>query len=59
LLRGWWLGYDADTVLGEKLGGRNDADVWSAAQAEGRFLITQELDFSDARKFKPGSHAGV
>ena len=53
------LGLDVDTVLAERLGGRSDAEVWAAAQAEGRFLITQDLDFSDARRFRPGSHAGV
>jgi predicted nuclease of predicted toxin-antitoxin system len=42
------LGYDVDTVLDEQLGGHSDADVWSAAQAEGRFLVAQDLDFSDA-----------
>ena len=53
------LGYDVDTVLAEQLGGRNDDDVWAAAQAEGRLLVTHDLDFSDARRFRPGSHAGV
>jgi len=53
------LGYDVDTVLAEQLGGRNDEVVWAAAQAEGRFLVTHDLDFSDARKFRPGSHAGI
>jgi hypothetical protein len=24
-----------------------------------RFLITQDLDFSDMRRYAPGSHAGV
>ncbi len=38
----------------------HDVDaIWQAAQKEGRFLITQDLDFSDARRFQPGSHAGV
>ena len=53
------LRYEVDTVLAERLGGRNDEDVWAAAQAEGRFLVTHDLDFSDAREFLPGSHAGV
>jgi predicted nuclease of predicted toxin-antitoxin system len=53
------LGYDVDTVLDEQLGGRSDHDVWAAAQAEGRFLVTHDLDFSDTRKFEPGKHAGV
>jgi hypothetical protein len=25
----------------------------------GRFLITQDLDFSDARRYQPGTHAGL
>jgi len=35
------LGFDVDTVLGEQLGGRSDAEVWAAAQGEDRFLVTQ------------------
>jgi predicted nuclease of predicted toxin-antitoxin system len=50
---------DIDTVLDEGLRGHNDDEVWSAAQAEGRFLVTQDLDFSDRRKFAPGTHHGL
>jgi predicted nuclease of predicted toxin-antitoxin system len=25
----------------------------------GRFLITQDLDFSDTRQFQPGTHPGI
>ena len=53
------LGVDTDTVLGEGLRGRPDADVWSAAQSEERLLVTQDLDFSDIRIFKPGTHYGL
>ena len=53
------LGLDVDTVVDEGLVGRSDADVWSAAQAEGRFLVTCDLDFSDARRFAPGTHHGL
>jgi predicted nuclease of predicted toxin-antitoxin system len=53
------LGYDVDTVFDEGLVGEDDGEVWKAAQAEGRFLITQDLDFSDSRKFAPGSHHGL
>ena len=28
-------------------------------QNESRFLITQDLDFSDLRRFAPGSHHGI
>ena len=50
---------DIDTVLDEGLGGRSDEDIWLAAQSEGRFLVTQDLDFSDRRKFAPGTHHGL
>jgi len=53
------LGHDVDTVPEEDLAGREDRDVWRAAQREGRFLITQDLDFSDAREFGAGSHRGL
>ena len=53
------LGHDVDTVASEGLKGRPDGEVWSAARHENRFLITQDMDFSDVRKFKPGSHAGL
>ena len=52
-------GHEVATVLDEGLEGRPDADVWQAAQAEGRFLITQDLDFSDTRRFAPGTHPGL
>jgi len=52
-------GHDVHTVPGEKLSGRPDADIWQAACKEGRFLITQDLDFSDVRHFAPGTHAGL
>jgi predicted nuclease of predicted toxin-antitoxin system len=47
------------TLIEEELGGRIDSEVWTAAQLEGRFLITQDLDFSDTRRFAAGNHAGV
>jgi predicted nuclease of predicted toxin-antitoxin system len=53
------LGHDVDTVRGEGLQGRADSVIWRAAQVERRFLITQDLDFSDVRQFRPGTHAGL
>ena len=53
------LGHDVHTVRDEGLGGRPDDDVWHAAQAEDRFLVTQDLDFSDERRFAAGTHAGI
>lgn len=39
--------------------GHPDDAVWRAAQSEARFLVTQDLDFSDTRKFAPGTHHGI
>lgn len=53
------LGHDVDTVSEEGLASRPDEDIWRAAQEAGRFLVTQDLDFSDARRYLPGIHHGV
>jgi len=53
------LNHDVDSVRQEGLAGHADPDIWTAAQAEGRFLITQDLDFSDVRQFQPGTHHGL
>ncbi len=53
------LGHDVDTVLLEGIAGHVDPEVWAAAQEAGRFFITQDLDFSDARAFRPGTHHGL
>ena len=36
-----------------------DPAVWKAAQTTDRFLITQDLDFSDIRRYAPGTHHGL
>jgi predicted nuclease of predicted toxin-antitoxin system len=53
------LGHDVDTAPGEGLAGRPDDHVWRAAQSAERYLVTQDLDFSDTRLFVPGGHWGV
>jgi predicted nuclease of predicted toxin-antitoxin system len=53
------LGHDVHTTNDEGLSGCNDSELWMAAQREARTLITQDLDFSDARRFVPGSHHGI
>jgi predicted nuclease of predicted toxin-antitoxin system len=53
------MGHDTHTVHDERLLGHTDSEVWEAAQKEARFLITQDLDFSDLRRFVPGSHHGI
>ncbi len=47
------------TTQEEGLAGELDSTLWKAAQDEKRFLITQDLDFSDIRRFAPGTHFGI
>lgn len=54
-----WLLMDCDTVVQEGLSGADDETVFGAAQGANRFLITQDLDFSDIRRYLPGTHAGI
>ena|SRR5258708_1919154 len=53
------LRHDVHTIAEENLSGKSDREVWEAAQQETRFLITQDLDFSDVRRFAPGTHCGI
>lgn len=53
------LGHEVSTVRDEGLTGHADKEIWQAAQKESRFLITQDLDFSDLASFAPGSHYGL
>jgi len=52
-------GHDVHTVPQESLSGRTDDVVFAAACAEGRLFFTQDLDFSDVRVFRPGTHPGI
>ncbi len=53
------LGHAVDSVRTEGLAGRSDTEIWQEAQAAERFVITQDLDFSDMRRFAPGTHRGL
>jgi predicted nuclease of predicted toxin-antitoxin system len=53
------LGHDVHTIPQEHLSGATDSSLWEAAQRESRFLVTQDLDFSDIRQFAPGTHFGL
>ncbi|MEO5333649.1 MAG: DUF5615 family PIN-like protein [Magnetococcus sp. YQC-5] len=53
------FGHDVDTIRDEGLLGANDSVVWEATCREKRFFITQDLDFSDDRKFPLGTHTGI
>jgi predicted nuclease of predicted toxin-antitoxin system len=53
------FGHEVDTVPQEGLTSSPDETVWLAANRENRFFITQDLDFSDIRKYVPGTHPGL
>jgi len=53
------LGHDVHTVHDEKLAGVDDNALWLRVQQECCFLVTQDLDFADKRRFIPGTHAGT
>jgi predicted nuclease of predicted toxin-antitoxin system len=53
------LGHEVHTPRDEGLSGAADNDIWEAAQREQRFLITEDLDFSDMRRYTPGTHYGL
>jgi hypothetical protein len=52
------LGHDVDTVADEQLVGRPDPDVFAAAIADERALVTVDLGFRDPREYPPGTHHG-
>ena len=51
--------HNVHTVADENLSGCSDRELWNAAQRDSRFLVTQDLDFSDLRRFTPGTHHGI
>jgi predicted nuclease of predicted toxin-antitoxin system len=53
------LGHNTDTIPNEGYASSDDNQVWKLAQQTQRFLIAQDLDFSDIRKFIPGTHHGI
>jgi predicted nuclease of predicted toxin-antitoxin system len=52
------LGYDVATVVDQGLSGITDPELRRLLSAEGRFLISFDLDFSDVRRL-PSDHAGI
>ncbi len=53
------LGHDVRTAADEDLLSRPDTEIAAAARAEGRMLLTLDLEFADLRKYAPGSHPGI
>ena len=52
-------GHDAESVFDEGLSGLQDAALWARVTEEDRLFITLDLDFSDIRRFPPGTHPGI
>jgi predicted nuclease of predicted toxin-antitoxin system len=53
------MGHDVHTVVEKGMAGKSDPVVWKASQNEARFLITQDMDFSNAQRLAPGTHHGI
>lgn len=52
-------GHDAVSVLDQRLGGRPDDDVFDVIRAEGRALITLDLDFGNIHAYPPAGGPGL
>jgi predicted nuclease of predicted toxin-antitoxin system len=53
------IGHVVQRVTEQGLSGATDPVVWQHVCNTGRFFITLDLDFSDVRRFKPGTHPGI
>jgi predicted nuclease of predicted toxin-antitoxin system len=51
--------FEADTIADERLTGAADEVVAAKSQAEGRVLVTLDLDFANIRAYPPGEYAGI
>ena len=52
-------GHDALTVAEQHLAGQADVRVADVCRAEGRAVVTLDLDFSDIRVYPPSEYAGI
>jgi hypothetical protein len=52
-------GHDVDTVAAEGLSGRDDDTIYAACRADGRALMTLDLDFSNPFRFPPADTEGI
>lgn len=50
---------DVHTCHDEAIAGATDATLLERVRAEGRFLLTFDLDFTDIRKYPPGTYPGI
>ena len=52
-------GHDAMTIFDQSMVGDLDPEVASVCKAEGRALVTLDLDFSDIRTYPPAEFPGI
>lgn len=52
-------GHDAMTVADQHLAGQPDVRVADVCKAEGRVVVTLDLDFADIRAYPPSDYAGI
>ena len=52
-------GYEAISVVEQRLRGTKDLVLWQVVQNEQRFLVTADKGFGDVRSYPPGTHAGI
>jgi predicted nuclease of predicted toxin-antitoxin system len=52
-------GFEAATVAEQSLSGAEDAVLFERYRAEGRVLVTLDLDFANVQAYPPGSHSGI
>ena len=52
-------GHDAVTVADQHLAGQPDVRIADVCRAEGRAVVTLDLDFSDIRVYPPSDYAGI
>jgi predicted nuclease of predicted toxin-antitoxin system len=52
-------GHDVATVVGQAMTSAADEDLIRACAAEGRALVTLDLDFSNPLVFPPARYAGI
>ena len=53
------LGFNALHVRETEFGAASDEKIFNYAQKTGRIILTRDLDFADAVRFKPGKHHGI
>jgi len=52
-------GHDVATVVDQQLAGASDKELSDVCRAEGRCLVSLDLDFANPLQFRPGLYPGI